>query len=338
MGKNQRRSYLHPTDSLDYDAGPTTRHAVWKKNKATLWYYPAPTKRYKEPVYLVYSLANKPYILDLGPSISFIQALTNAGYDAYLIDFGIPAFEDRFISIDDYIVKYIDKGYQRALRHAGVDEMNIIGFCLGGTLAAIHAAFTKEKIKNLILAVTPIDFHSFPDYDKWLLALRNGEVDINELTDRIGIVPATFIKYGTKMIVAPITFSHYLSLLKLPPDPKHLYKWTRMNEWTNDHIPFTGEAGKKIMNDFIRDNKVLKGGLTINGEIIDFKNITCNFLGFATKNDPLVPSNLCEPIVDLISSEDKTFKLLEAGHISLVTKEKLMDFMDLWLEEHSTPL
>ncbi|MFT8320071.1 MAG: alpha/beta fold hydrolase [Bacillus sp. (in: firmicutes)] len=335
---DQTHISLQPITSTNYPIGSSSRYAVWKKNKATLWYYPAQIKRYKEPVFLIYSLVNKPSILDLGPSFSLIEALSNAGYDAYLIDFGIPGFEDRSITIDNYITKYIQKGYQRALRHAKVDEMTIIGFCLGGTLAAIYAALAQERIKNLILAVTPIDFSAFPDYDKWLDALRNDGININELIDRIGIVPPLSIKYGTKMLVAPIAFSHYLSLLKHPTDTRYRNKWTRMNEWTNDHIPLSGEAFKKIMNDFVRDNKLLTGELTINDELIKLTNITSNLLVFSTKNDPLVPSSLCDPIINLVSSKDKTYAILEAGHISLVTKGILPEVMDHWLHNHSTIL
>ncbi|MGG4409768.1 alpha/beta fold hydrolase [Niallia taxi] len=318
----------------DIPVGLSEKYPIWKKNKTTLWYYPAPQKKFKEPIFLIYSIVNKAYILDLAPSISLIESFTNAGYDTYLIDFGIPGFEDRDTSIDDYVIKYIDKGYQRALRHAGTDEMTVIGFCLGGTIAAVFAAVTKEKIKNLILAVSPIDFSSFPMYDKWLTALRNGEIEMEEFTDAISMVPPDFIKYGTRMIAAPVSYSHYLALLHRVGDPKYREKWLRMNKWTLDHIPLPGKAFKQLMNDYIRDNKIVEGGLEINGEPVDFKNITCNLLVFSTKYDPLVPSTLCEPIMDVVGSEDKTFVLFEGGHASLVANKNMPYPMEEWLYNH----
>jgi len=337
MATNRITSFIKALN-IDPDVGLSKRYAIWKKNKATLWYYPSKNKKYKEPIYLIYSIVNKPYILDLGPSMSLIEAFSLAGYDTYLIDFGIPGFEDRNMSMDDYITKYIHQGFKRAIRHSGEEEFTVIGFCLGGTLASIFAAFDNNHIKNLILAVSPIDFASFPDYDKWLDALKNQEIQIDEIIDKAGIVPPEAIKYGTRLIVAPVAYGHYLALLHNATKDKYIEKWSRMNKWTLDHIPVTGAAFKQIMNDWIRDNKIVEGGLTVYDELIDFNNIKSNLLVFSTMHDPLVPSSLCEPIMDLVSSEDKQFVLFEGGHAGLVAKNHMPEPMEIWLNEHSTEL
>ncbi|WP_445492359.1 alpha/beta fold hydrolase [Niallia sp. 03133] len=338
MKKNKLHSFIEVLSSPDPEVGLSEKYPLWKKNKATLWYYPAKNKRFKEPIFLIYSLVNKAYILDLAPSISLIETFTNAGYDTYLIDFGVPGFEDRHITIDDYIIKYIQQSYRRAIRHAGTDEMTVIGFCLGGTLAAVFAAVTPYNIKNLILAVSPIDFSTFPVYDLWLDALRNGDIEMDELIDKIGIVPPSAIKYGTRLIVSPVSYAHYLALLSRSTDPIYREKWTRMNKWTLDHIGLSGEAFKQLKNDYIRDNKIVEGGLTINSQPVDFKKIHSNLLVFSTKSDPLVPSSLCEPIMDLVGSKDKTFTLFEGGHAALVAKETMPYPMEEWLRNHTTLL
>ncbi|MED3791893.1 alpha/beta fold hydrolase [Niallia alba] len=337
MAKKNLANFIH-TLSYDPVVGQSERYAIWKKNKATLWYYPAKRRKYKESIYLIYSIVNKPYILDLGPSMSLIEAFNTAGYDVYLIDFGIPAYEDRHLTIDDYITKYIQQGFKRAIRHAGTDSFTVIGFCLGGTLATIFAALDNHHIKNLILAVSPIDFSAFPDYNNWLMALRENELQIDELIDKMGIIPPESVKYGTRLLVAPLSFSHYLALLNRSGEKNYTEKWARMNKWTLDHIPVAGETFKQIMNDFVRDNKMVEGGLTINGEEIDFSNIQSNLLVFSTKNDPLVPSSLCEPIMNLVSSKDKSFVLFEGGHAGLVAKSHMPEPMESWLRAHSTSI
>jgi len=331
-------NFLGALSEDEIPVGLSEKYPIWKKNKATLWYYPSKQKKFKEPIFLIYSVVNKAYILDLAPSLSLIESFTNAGYDTYLIDFGIPGFEDRHTTIDDYITKYIEKAYKRAIRHAETDEMTVIGFCLGGTLATVFAAVTDQKIKNLILAVSPIDFSKFPVFDKWMEALRNGEVEIDDFIDTIGMVPPDFIKYGTRLIVAPVSYSHYLALLKRSNDPKYREKWLRMNKWTLDHISLPGKAFNQLMNDYVRDNKIIEGGLEINGVPVDFNNITCDLLVFSTKYDPLVPSELCEPIMDLVGSEDKTFILFEGGHASLVANKTMPFPMEEWLFNHCTPV
>ena len=101
----------------DPEINLTPRTEVWKRNKATIWHYAPASKKYSIPIFLVYSLVNQPFILDLGPQNSLIEALVNSGYDVYLLDFGIPGYEDKDITMEDYITGYIQKGIKRALYH-----------------------------------------------------------------------------------------------------------------------------------------------------------------------------------------------------------------------------
>jgi polyhydroxyalkanoate synthase len=112
---------------------------------------PPSEKKYRVPVFLVYSLVNKPVILDLGPGMSMIEAFVNDGFEVYLLDFGILGYEDGEISIDNYIVDYIQKGVQKSLRHSGAEEISIMGFCLGGTLAAMYASIANELVRHPFL-------------------------------------------------------------------------------------------------------------------------------------------------------------------------------------------
>ncbi|MCM2534283.1 alpha/beta fold hydrolase [Neobacillus pocheonensis] len=146
----------------------TSKQAVWKKNKATLWHFPAVEKKYEIPIFVVFSIQNRPYILDMAPGSSVIESLVNSGYDVYLLDWGKQGYEDKDINIEDYIDDYIKKGVQRALRHSGAQEISLLGYCFGGVLAAMYTAIAEEPIKNLVVAAIPIDWsiNIFPD--KWM--------------------------------------------------------------------------------------------------------------------------------------------------------------------------
>ncbi len=192
----------------DPEINLTPRTAVWKRNKATLWHYAPASKKYSIPIFLVYSLVNQPFILDLGPQNSLIEALVNSGYDVYLLDFGIPGYEDKDITMEDYITEYIQKGVKRALYHSGADEITVMGFCLGGTFAAIYAAIADEPVKNLVLSVAPVDFSIVPVFDKWADELRNGEGSLETTFDAWGLIPAFAIKSGMRLFTSPSISLH----------------------------------------------------------------------------------------------------------------------------------
>ncbi|MGD6832663.1 alpha/beta fold hydrolase [Sutcliffiella halmapala] len=326
-------------NKLPYSDGVTRRHAIWKKNKATLWYYPAKEKKYKVPLFLIYSLVNRPFILDLGHGRSSIEAFVQNGYDVYLLDFGIPGLEDRNLSIDDYVKEYIQRGVQRALKHAQADEITVFGYCLGGTLAAIYCALAKEPIKNLILIVTPIDFERIPFFDSWIQALREERVSFDKYIEEMGIIPGPKVEAGMRLLTSPIYYSPYLSLLRKAQDREYVDKWIRFNTWTKGHIPLTAKTAIQINTDLVKENKLIRGNLEINEKNVDLAAIRANLLVVVTEGDRLVPKEQCLPILNAVTSPDKSCEILQGGHTGTTVKDgKLPDFLASWLPERSSPL
>lgn len=320
------------------EMGLTPRVSVWKKNKSTLWYYPPVEKKYKVPIFLVYSLINTPLILDLGPGNSLIEAFVNEGFEVYLIDFGSPGFEDGDTTINDYIVKFIQKGVQRALRHSGAKEISIMGFCLGGTIATMYASIAKEPIKNLILSVTPIDFSGSQAFDQWQEALKDDTANFDDALDTFKTIPASGVKDGIRLITSPVYFSPYLSLLNQADNEKYVQNWRRFNAWTNGHVPLSGAAAKQLTEDLIINNRLAKGNLKINGEKARISNIDASVLVIASENDRLVPQELISPIMKLLKCKDKTYNLLRSGHATNRYEGQLPLYLKEWLPERSSPI
>ncbi|GHH98877.1 alpha/beta fold hydrolase [Neobacillus kokaensis] len=338
LEKKRWKGFENVFHSLPPESNLTPRQAIWKKNKAIVWFYPAKQKKYKIPLVLIYSLVNQPFILDLGPGSSTIQNFVEEGFDVYLIDFGVPGYEDKDLTINDYITKYIQKGVQKALHHSKAKEVTLIGYCLGGTLAAMYAAIAEEPIKNLILTVAPIDFSSFPAFEKWFDAAKNGQLNFDDPLDTIGLVPGPVIQAGVRAITSPIYFSHYLSLLNRSYDKDYVDHWHRFNHWTNNHIPFPSAALKQVINDMVIGNKLIRGGIYINGKFADLHKIYANLLVISSKNDRLVPENLTYPVMDFVSSEDKTYISVEGGHVGTLLNDGVPKYLKNWLHERSVPI
>ncbi len=329
------KGFVSVFHSAPPESNLTPRKAIWKKNKLTLWHYPPKQKKYKTPIVLVYSIVNQPFILDLAPGASVIEGFVQEGYDVYLIDFGIPGYEDKDFTMNDYITKYIQKGVQRALSHSEAKEITLIGYCLGGTLAAMYTGIAKEPIKNLILTVAPFDFSAYPIFDQWFKALKNERFDIEHLVDSIGLIPAPLVEAGVRLLTSPIYYSPYLSLLNRAYDEAYMKRWQRFNNWTKSHIPFPGATLKQLLNDFVKENKLLNGTLQIEGENLDLRNIHSNLLVIASKYDRLVPEAMVQPIMDLVSSSDKTYHVLEAGHAGISLKGGLPPYFKEWIHIRS---
>ncbi|NRD78626.1 alpha/beta fold hydrolase [Bacillus sp. BRMEA1] len=318
--------------------GHTPRNEVWRKNKSVLWHYPAKQKKYEIPLFFVYSLFNKPYILDIAPKSSVIENLTNMGYEVYLLDWGIPGYEDKKIGLDTFIEKYLRTAVKRAIRHSGAGEITLVGYCLGGTIASIYAAIAEEPIKNLIVATVPIDFKPFIGPDKWAEGLRNDEFNIDHFIDTYGVVPPQLVEGMFRAIGAPIYFTNYTMLLHRAHDQRYVDKWRRMNKWTLDQVPFTGEAYRQLAVDLFKENKLVQGEFMLGNKKVDLKNIKANLYVVSGSRDNLILEEQSKPIMELVSSKDKTYVCVEGGHVSLALTGVFAKIVDQWAASRSKPL
>ncbi|RXJ00010.1 alpha/beta fold hydrolase [Anaerobacillus alkaliphilus] len=323
------------SEDTEIKVGQTPKTAIWKKNKAVVWYYPAKERKFEVPLFLIYSLVSKPYILDLSHNSSMIQAFTKNGYDVYLLDFGVAGYEDKDLTLDDYISKYIKKAVQHTLRHSKANEITVVGYCLGGTLATIYAAVADEPIKNLILFVTPVDFQQLPLTASWRNMLKEERGTIEKIIDHYGIIPPTFIDKGIKLATSPLPIKPYLALLEHADNTQYVDRWKRFQKWTSDHVPFVGATLKQLIFDLALDNKLVNNELLINKTRVNLKNINANLLVVSTTDDDLVPEELTVSIMELVSSRDKTYQLEKGGHATLAIKGRLPKSLDDWLSERS---
>lgn len=315
----------------------TPGEVIWRKNKSTLYYHPAKEKKYKIPIFLVYSLLNKPYILDIGEGNSVVGGLTDRGYDVYFLDWGSPGYEDREISLENYIIDYLENAVKRALRHSSAPEISMIGYCLGGTISAIFTSITTLPIKNLVLATVPIDFSVGIVPNKWLKGLQKGSINFDRFADVYGVIPSE-IMYLMFRGLSPVYISPWINLITRAHDKEYVEKWRRMDKWTKDSASFAGASFKQLFNYFYKDNKLLKGELTIGGGKVDLNNIKCSVFVFSTSRDTLVLEQQSLPVMDMIGSEDKTYQVFEGGHVSLALTGKFAEFADNWLSNRSSKL
>src|SRR6516164_9952666 len=112
----------------------TPKQVIWTLNKAKLYRYipvvPA-EQRHKIPLFLVFALMNKPYILDLRPGNSFIEYMVKQGYDVYLLDWGAPGIEDKDLNFGDYTLEYLPRAICKMKAVSHVEEFSLLGWCIG---------------------------------------------------------------------------------------------------------------------------------------------------------------------------------------------------------------
>src|SRR5712692_2163753 len=321
--------------------GQTPKEVIWAKNKAKLYRYePTVEKRYPVPILLIYALINRPYVLDLMPGNSLVEYLVGKGFDVYMLDWGIPGDEDKNLAFENYVLDYIPRAVKKVLRAANAEELTMLGFCMGGTMTAMYAAlFPGKPLRNLILLTAPTDFTT---ENTGLYGLWTSEKYFNpdHMAEAFGNIPGDLVDTGNRM-VKPVTnyVGSYLTMWDRIMQDKSMDTWLAMNKWVNDGIPFAGAAFRQWIREFYQQNKLVKGEIKLRGRRVDLSNITCAVLNIAGKKDHICTVPQAEATMNAISSADKEFFVLDAGHVGLLTgsdaKRTLWPKISTWLELHS---
>lgn len=153
-----RNAATHLTGLADPGVAQTPKTTLWQRKKVQLWrYYPLEERR-GEPVVIVFSLLSRSYLFDLHPGNSFVEHLHDAGFDVYLLDWGVADAADSATRFDDLVDDYLPSAVRVAARDAGKD-VTVIGYCFGGTMSVVSLAVGRDlPVKNLVLMAAPIDF------------------------------------------------------------------------------------------------------------------------------------------------------------------------------------
>jgi len=170
----------------DVEVGMTPKALVMRRDKVELFRYePLTERKIDTPVIVAYGLIGRYTMADLQPDRSLIRSLLSQGLDLWLIDWGQPTRTERWLSIDDYVEDYIHAAVQRVCQETGHDKVTLLGICEGGVFLTCYAALHPDKVKNLVLTITPIDFHADRDgldmqhgfLNVWTRSLDGNDID-----------------------------------------------------------------------------------------------------------------------------------------------------------------
>ncbi|MFZ0256243.1 MAG: class III poly(R)-hydroxyalkanoic acid synthase subunit PhaC [Gammaproteobacteria bacterium] len=336
--------YLSKLKEDGVDIGSTPKDLIYTQDKLKLFRYrPVVDKPFETPMLIVYALVNRYQVADLQPDRSLVRNLLNEGMDVHLIDWGDPLPADKYLTIDDYVNGYLDDCVDFMREHYNIDKINIFGICQGGTMSTCYTALHPEKVKNLVLTVTPIDFHAGEDEAKPHLGLlfKMGKgADIDLMVDAMGNVPADLLNVSFLM-VSPfaLNFGKYNDMIDILDNEKGLLNFLRMEKWLFNGPDSAGEAYREFVKNFLQSNKLVKGEIELGGQKVDLKNVTMPVLNVYATRDHLVPPACTVALGKHVGTKDYTEMAIETGHIGIYTGGKsqtiLAPGVAKWLRERA---
>lgn len=305
-------------EEMERETAVTPKELVYTDGTLRLYHYlPQTDDIYRVPLLIVMSLVSKPYIFDLTPGQSLIEHLVRAGFDIYLIDWGTPRSEHKDVDLDNYIADWIPACIEQVQKHTGETDVNLLGYCLGGTLTCLYAALEPDgPVKNMLLLATPINGEGLTVQRSMLTA---GGLDPDLIVETLGNVPASMVEAGFQRLRPLQKLSGQMMLLNNLENRQFLKSHLRITRWGADALPFAGAAFRTFSHDFILGNKIVKGEFELRGRKVDLGDIRIPVLHVLAEHDHVVPPASSDDLVRLLGSEDKGELTIKGGHVSLVT-------------------
>jgi len=280
-------------------------------------------------VLLAYGLIGRYTMADLQEDRSLVRSLLSRGLDLWLVDWGQPNRTERWLTIDDYVDDYIHAAVERVCRETGHDRITLLGICEGGVFTTCYAALHPDKVKGLVLTITPIDFHADRDdpdthhgfLNLWTRSLDGADVD--RLVDTYGGLPGEFMSSVFSLMTPMRSLTKYnIDLIEVIDDKAKLMNFLRMEKWLADRPAHPGEAAKQWLKDLYQENRLVNGTFTLSGRKVDLRVISAPTLNVFALDDHIIPPTCSKALGPLIGTKDYTEIPLPGGHVGLFVSSK----------------
>jgi len=333
MADATRKASIAPERAAEMETievGMTPADVVHEENKLELLHYESMTDEQNEvPILIVYALINKPYILDLQPDRSVVRRLLEAGHDVYLIDWNEPSRLDQHLGLHDYVNRYIDNCVDAVAERSDQESINLLGYCMGGTMSAMYAALNPEKINALGLMAAGLCFDRTGGVlEQWG---SDEHYDPQDVVDTFGNVPAEYLDTGFALMDPVDNYvSKYITLYENLDNDAFVGNFSRMERWLEEGIDLAGQAYVEFLEKIYQNNELYRNELELNGERVDVGDIDMPVLQIIGEYDHLIPPAASKPFNDVVGSDDVTTIEYPTGHIGMSVSSSTHE--DVWPE------
>ncbi len=322
----------------DPRVGSTPKDTIHTDGSMKLYHYRAQTDEvYRTPLLIVTSLVSKPYILDLTPGQSMVEFLVRQGYDVYLIDWGVPREEDSGLRLEDYALSRIPDCIARVREDSGEADLNLLGYCVGGSLALMYlGTHADNPVQNMVCLTTPVNFQGMGLFSQWT---DERYFDVDRIVDTLGNVPGEILLSAFDMLRPAGRLMSSIQTLDRIRDDKYVKAFMLVDRWAADQIPFPGEAFRQMVKELYWKNAMLEGTLELGGRRVDLSSVRIPMIHAMAEYDHIVPYEAARPVIQQVGSEDTDEIVLRGGHVSLVAggnaMYRLWPKLDQWLSVRS---
>jgi len=345
---DMQRGKISQTDESRFVVGEnlatTEGSVVFENDLIQLIQYKPRTATVRErPLLIVPPCINKYYILDLQPENSLVAHALDSGHQVFLISWRNADASIAHKTWDDYVSEGVLTAMQTVSSISGREQINTLGFCVGGTLLAtalaVAAARGEHPAASMTLLTAMLDFADTGVLD---IFVDEAHVQMREQTigGKNGAPPGlmrgiefanTFSFLRPNDLVWNYVVDNYLKG-RTPVPFDLLY-------WNSDSTSLPGPMYVWYLRNTYLENRLREpGAVTTCGEPVDLSKIDVPTFIYGSREDHIVPWQSAYASAPLLTGPLK-FVLGASGHIAGVINPPAKKKRSYWtLEGDATTL
>ena len=252
-------------------------------------YEPQTEKVHKRPLLIFPPWINKFYILDLRPDNSFVRWATEQGRTVFLVSWVNPDGSLADKTFDDYIKEGCFAALDAVKGAIGEEEVDAVGYCVGGTMLATALAYMGQKGDNRIKSATfftaQTDFAEAGDLAVFVDERQLENLD-RQIQDAGGFLEGQAMANTFNMLRAnDLIWSFVIDNYLIGKEPKRF----DLLYWNSDSTRVPRAVHLFYLREYYLHNRLTKGELEVLGECVDLKDVKIPVYFAATETDHIAP-------------------------------------------------
>jgi len=293
--------------SHDWIQAERDRHIIWQRGSVHLYDYGDPgeetTDRNKDrqrnrdsadaqprTVLLVPSMINASDILDLMPGRSLVHYMRAAGLRPVLLDWGDRAGDtahEQAFDLGQFVADRLVPALTDLADRSG-GPVDVVGYCMGGTLALAAATMVPDAVASLSLLASPFDFHAGGDQAPPFLSAMQAIVAAG---DARCPVPVDVLQLYFTALDPTLNDRKFRRFAHMDPDSEDARFFVAMERWANGGAAMPRAVAADCLHHWYAQNLLARGAWHIGDHRVVPDVLTCPVFVAAPQNDRLVPTN-----------------------------------------------
>ncbi len=297
-----------------------------------LQFAPTTKQQFRRPLLIIPPWINKYYILDLRESNSFIKFATDQGHTVFVISWVNPDAKLALKGFDAYLNEGALAAIDAVCKQTGEEEVNMIGYCLGGTLLGSAMGYmAAKKDKRIVSATYFVALLDFSIPGELGVFIDEGQVaSLEKKMEERGFLEGsemagTFnLLRGNDLIWTFVVNNYLMGKEAFPFD---------LLFWNSDSTRMPYKMHSFYLRNMYMNNRLREpGGIELNGVPIDISKVKAPCYFISTMEDHIAPWKSTYLGATVLGGPVR-FVLGGSGHIAGIVNPPAANKYNYWTSE-----